>query len=62
MPDVNIQFYASPEKVRALAQFVKRLSWEQMRYCATDDAEAYEIREAIEILQQALKDKGNSPR
>jgi hypothetical protein len=46
----------------ALAQFVKRLTWADMRGCAVDDAEAYEIRAAVGKLQNALALAGYAPR
>jgi hypothetical protein len=46
----------------ALAQFVKRLGWTEMRGNAVDDNEAYEIRSALDKLQQALAGAGLAPR
>jgi hypothetical protein len=46
----------------ALAQFAKRVTWKEMRECAADDAEAYEIRAAVETLQKALAEAGYAPR
>lgn len=46
----------------ALAQFVKRLTWSDMRGCAVDDDEAYEIRDAVGKLQNALARAGYAPR
>ena len=52
----------SPAQSMALAQFVKRVTWSEIRGCAVDDAEAYEIRDAISKLQEALAEAGYSPR
>ena len=46
----------------ALAELVKRIGWAELRQNAVDDAEAYEMREAIEVLARALADSGMSPR
>jgi hypothetical protein len=46
----------------ALAQFVKRVGWSEMRGCAVDDDEAREIRSAIEKLRESLADAGYAPR
>lgn len=46
----------------ALAQFVKRVGWTEMRSNAVDEAEAEEMRSAIEKLQRALADAGVVPR
>ena len=52
----------NPSQAMALAQFVKRVTWSEIRSCAVDDDEAYLIREAIEALQRALAENGFSPR
>ena len=46
----------------ALAQFVKRVGWSEIRQNAVDDTEAYDMRDAIEALQRALAQAGISPR
>ena len=46
----------------ALAQFVKRVGWSEMRGCAVNDNEAYEIKDAVYVLQNALAEKGYAPR
>ena len=46
----------------ALAQFVKRVGWSEFRVNAVDDAEAYEIRAAVDALQRALAEAGFAPR
>lgn len=46
----------------ALAQFVKRTTWSQIRENAVDDNEAYLMRDAIDNLQIALRKYGYAPR
>ncbi len=46
----------------ALAQFVKRVGWTDIRQNAVDDDEAYQMRDAIVALQKALDFVGYSPR
>jgi hypothetical protein len=41
---------------------VKRVGWTEMRSNAIDEAEAEEMRSAIEKLQHALADAGVVPR
>ncbi|RAX06764.1 DUF7706 family protein [Photorhabdus bodei] len=46
----------------ALAQLVKRLNWAEVRACAVNDEEAYQIKDAIGKLQSALAYCGYAPR
>jgi len=46
----------------ALAQFVKRVGWSEMRGNAVNDNEAYLIRSAIYTLQNSLEESGYAPR
>ncbi|WP_191939657.1 hypothetical protein IFU37_023355 (plasmid) [Pantoea agglomerans] len=46
----------------ALAQFVKRLTWSEMRACAVDDDETWVMKDAIQSLQKSLAEAGFSPR
>jgi len=50
------------EHAWALALFVKRVTWAEIRDCAVDDDEARVIREALEELQQSLAEAGFTPR
>lgn len=61
-PTIYVPLELSALRALALAQFVKRLSWSAMRECAVDDAECYEIRAAIDMLQRALAQVGYAPR
>lgn len=49
-------------QARALAQFVKRVGWSEMRGCAVDDEEAYLIRAALNTVREALLELGYNPR
>jgi hypothetical protein len=46
----------------ALAQFVKRVGFSEMRSNAVADAEAYLIRDAIDRVRMGLANAGFSPR
>lgn len=46
----------------ALAQFVKRVGWQEMRANAVDEEETYRIRNGIAALQRALANQGFAPR
>jgi hypothetical protein len=50
------------EQAWALAQFVKRVAWVDIRGCATDSDEAYTMVDAIEKLRVSLSEAGYSPR
>ena len=52
----------SDAQVLALAQFVKRLHFDDLKSHAVDDEEAYRMRDAIEKLQDALAVSGWAPR
>lgn len=52
----------SPELAWALAQFVKRVGWSEIRTNATDDQEADDIRTALEYLRDGLALAGFAPR
>lgn len=60
--DATISVYLSADQAWALAQFVKRVGWHEMRGNAFDDDEAYLIREAIDRVREALADEGIAPR
>ncbi|ENC7112432.1 DUF7706 family protein [Salmonella enterica] len=46
----------------ALAQFVKRLTWSEMRAYAIGDDETRVMKDTIQTLQKSLADTGFSPR
>jgi len=49
-------------QVLALAQFVKRLHFDDLESHAVNEEEAYRMRDAIEKLQDALAVSGYAPR
>lgn len=62
MTAVTVTTELTESQAMALAQFVKRLSWSEMRACAVDDDETWVIKDAISALQRSLRDAGYSPR
>ena len=46
----------------ALAQFVKRLGWQELRQNAVSEGEAYLMRDGVDAVQRGLSDSGFSPR
>ena len=59
---LTLTLEASEVDVQALAQFVKRVGWQEIRANAVDDDEAQLIRAGVEALQRALSDAGYAPR
>jgi hypothetical protein len=62
METVTIEFELTEQEALALAQFVKRLGWQEIRINAVDDDEAYCMRDAIAHVRFALSRQGFSPR
>jgi len=63
MPELETITVELPlDQAEALAQFVKRIGWAEMRACAIDDKEAYEIRAALSALAKGLAEAGHAPR
>ncbi|CVE00518.1 hypothetical protein VC585_21140 [Citrobacter freundii] len=62
MPTVTVTTELTDSQAMALAQFVKRLTWSEMRACAVDDDETWVMKDAIQALQKSLADVGFSPR
>jgi hypothetical protein len=58
----RIQLDTDSETLWALAELCKRIQWQHIRECAVDDDEAYRIREGVEVLDRALREKGYAPR
>jgi hypothetical protein len=46
----------------ALAEFVKRVGWNEIRINASSEEEAYLIRYSLEKLRNMLSEAGYSPR
>ena len=59
---VEVWMELEPAQALALAQFVKRVSWSEIRQNAVDDDEAYAMREALGFLAKALGESGYAPR
>ena len=62
MPTVTVTTELTDSQAMALAQFVKRLTWSEMRACAVDDDATWVMKDAIQSLQKSLTDAGFSPR
>lgn len=62
MPTVTVTTELTDSQAMAQAQFVKRLTWSEMRACAVDDDETWVMKDAIQTLQKSLADAGFSPR
>jgi hypothetical protein len=50
------------EEAQALAQYLKRYIWTDVRQSAANDEEAYLMRDAFNAMQYALAGAGYSPR
>ena len=59
---VEVMMELEPAQALALAQFVKRVGWAEIRQNAVDDDEAYVIRDALGFLAYALREVGYAPR
>ena len=46
----------------ALALFLKRVGWSEIRGNAQDEREAYDMRDGIEAMARALAEVGYAPR
>ena len=62
MNSVTVTLELDSGNAWALALFVKRVGWAEIRQNAVDDTEAYDMRDAIAALQRALAEAGISPR
>ena len=60
--DVKVEFELTDAQALALAQFVKRVGWSEIRGNAVDDDEAYTMRDALGELAKALAEAGYAPR
>ena len=61
-PKVVLKMTLSAAQALALAQFVKRVGWSEIRANATDEFEAHLMLEAVNLVQRELAAKGYAPR
>ena len=59
---VEVWMELEPAQALALAQFVKRVGWSEIRQNAVDDDEAYAMREALGFLAKAWGESGYARR
>lgn len=59
---IEVRMELEASQALALAQFVKRLGWTEIRQNAVDDNEAYAMRTAQGFLAAAFKESGYAPR
>ena len=59
---VAIEFELPRAQALALAQMVKRITFDRVRENAVDDAETYRMLDAIYVLRKALEEAGFAPR
>jgi hypothetical protein len=62
MKTAEIQVTLTHEQAWEFAQFLKRVTFSEYRNNATNDDEAYEMRDAGDQIRRALAEKGYSPR
>ena len=62
MTVMDMHLELTDDQAYALAQFVKRVGWQEWRQNAVDDGEAALMREAFGQIAKALADYGYSPR
>ena len=60
--DLKLNLEVTPAQAMALAQFVKRVGFNEIRVNAASEEEAYQMRDSISKLQDALADAGYAPR
>jgi len=62
MNNATITVELSPDHAQALAQFLKRIGWQDCRNLAKHDEEAYLQQESLFEIQKQLTDAGYAPR
>lgn len=58
----KIRVEMSSDQAWCLARFLKRITWDGIRFASASDAEAENTREAIRVLERELADAGIKPR
>lgn len=59
---VRIELDLTAEDAWDLAQFLKRVGFQEFRINAADDDEAYRMRDAANLVRKALAQSGFAPR
>ena len=62
MKMIELKFEVEEKEADALAQFLKRVGWSEVRGCAVDDEEAHFIQGGLYRLEDALNELGFDPR
>lgn len=62
MNSVTVTLELTPQEALALAQFVKRVRWTEVRQNAVGDDEADLMMDAMREVAKALADAGYAPR
>lgn len=61
-PSLTLKLDITEEQTTELAQFIKRLTWTDIRNHAKNDEDAYTMQGGINALQKSLDAAGYSPR
>jgi hypothetical protein len=61
-PKTTISIELTDDQALALAHYLKRYIWTDVRQSAVSDEEGYLIRDAFDAIQYALTDAGFSPK
>ena len=61
-PMIKVEAEMTEQQATALAQFSKRVTWQDIRTNVVDDNETSVMLEAIKIIQDGLSEAGFSPR
>lgn len=59
---VTLELNINEQTAMALAQFVKRVGWQEFSQNAVNDDQAYLIGDGVAALQRALSQAGFAPR
>lgn len=59
---ITIEIDINDEEAMALAQFLKRLGWDEIRINAKNDEDASLMRHSLNKLQDAMDRAGYNPR